>query len=234
MARVQGFSRGTRYISVPSPLLGSLIQDIHSMAELKCMLRVLGLVHQRRSQRLWITLEELMADTVLLNSLGQEPGGAQEAVRRGAMEAVKRGTLLQSHGQEEGPSQTMLFVNDEPGRQALARLGREEVVPDTQELPDGEVVAGPRSNIFSLYEENIGALTPLLVEELKEAEGTHPWSWIQEAFREAVRHNHRSWRYIARILERWAAEGKDDGEPGRHSQATDRKEYLRRYGHLTR
>ncbi|MEE8442810.1 MAG: DnaD domain protein [Dehalococcoidia bacterium] len=57
---------------------------------------------------------------------------------------------------------------------------------------------------------------------------------MQEAFREAVGHNRRSWRYIARILERWSTEGKDDGEPGRHSQAVDRKEYLRRYGHLAR
>ena len=66
-----------------------------------------------------------------------------------------------------------------------------------------------RPNIFVLYEQNIGPLTPLLAEELMEAEDTYPAAWIEDAFREAVELNKRSWRYIQRILERWAAEGKD-------------------------
>ena len=64
---------------------------------------------------------------------------------------------------------------------------------------------------------------------MKEAEQVYPYSWIEEAFREAATHNKRSWRYVARILERWAAEGKDYGEFGRHSKTIDAKEYLRRY-----
>ena len=234
MGGFPGFLRGSRYTPVPNPLLGHLLQDIHSVEELKCTLRVLGLVHQRRSRRLWVTLAELLADTVLCTALAHQPGGAAEAIRRGTMEAVERGTLLQSQRQGGDSSHLLLFVNDEPGRQALARIRREADWPETQELPDGEAATGPRPNIFSLYEENIGPLTPLLVEELKEAESAHPWPWIQDAFREAVSHNRRSWRYIARILERWATERKDDGESGRHSQTTDPKEYLRRYGHLAR
>ena len=226
MARFQGFPRGTRYTSVPNSLLGPLLQDIDSLAELKCTLRVLGLVQQRRSQRMWVGLAELMTDTVLLSGLAQEPGGAAEAISQGVAQAVERGTLLLSQ-------QQVLFINDEPGRQARARLQPGANVLQTQELPDGGPDAG-RPSIFSLYEEYIGPLTPLLAEELKEAESTHPWPWIQEAFKEAESLNHRSWRYIARILERWATEGKDDGEPGRYSQKTDPKEYLRRYGHLTR
>jgi DNA replication protein len=70
----------------------------------------------------------------------------------------------------------------------------------------------PAVNIFTLYEQNIGMITPMIAEELKEAEKLYPPRWIEEAFKEAVTLNKRSWRYIARILERWASEGKDSGE----------------------
>ena len=69
----------------------------------------------------------------------------------------------------------------------------------------------------------------ILAEELKEAEQNYPESWIEEAFNIAVKRNRRNWHYIEAILQRWATEGKNDGEPGRHPQKTDRKEYLKEY-----
>ena len=55
-----------------------------------------------------------------------------------------------------------------------------------------------------------------IVEELIEAEKTYSARWIEEAFREAVGNNKRNWRYIARILERWESEGKQNGTVGRY------------------
>jgi DnaD/phage-associated family protein len=69
----------------------------------------------------------------------------------------------------------------------------------------------PRPNIFQLYEDNIGLLSPILADELRDAEESYPASWIEDAFRIAVTKNARNWRYIRAILERWATEGKDDG-----------------------
>jgi hypothetical protein len=43
-----------------------------------------------------------------------------------------------------------------------------------------------RPNIFVLYEQNIGPLTPLLADELMEVEDTYPCSWIVDAFRDSV------------------------------------------------
>ncbi|MDO8750756.1 MAG: DnaD domain protein [Dehalococcoidia bacterium] len=228
MAQSQGFTRGARYTPVPLSLLGPLLQEIQSLSELKCTLRLLGLVHQRRSQRLWVTLAELLADPVLLNGLAGEPGGALQAIPQGITKAVDRGTLLQLTQRPGDPSHTLLLVNDEPGRQALAQLQTQANTPQSEMLPQGDSEQD-RPTIFSLYEENIGTLTPLLAEELQEAERSYPWPWIQEAFKEAVSLNRRSWRYIARILERWDTEGKDNGEPGRHTKKSDPKEYLRRY-----
>jgi len=93
----------------------------------------------------------------------------------------------------------------------------------------------PAVNIFSLYEQNIGMITPMIAEELKEAEKLYPPQWIEEAFKEAVALNKRSWRYIARILERWASEGKDSGEYKRNIKKDDPDKYIKgKYGHLVK
>jgi len=60
-----------------------------------------------------------------------------------------------------------------------------------------------RPNIFVLYEQNIGLLTPLIADQLKDAADQYPQEWIEAAFREAVQHNKRNWSYISAILRRW-------------------------------
>lgn len=65
-----------------------------------------------------------------------------------------------------------------------------------------------RPNIFVLYEQNIGLLSPLIAEELKEAADRYPAEWIEAAFREAVLYNKRNWKYIRAILRRWETEGR--------------------------
>ena len=219
------FPKGTKLVPVPAQALGPLLAEIDSLAELKCTLRLIGMVHQRRSKRLWVTAAEMENDAVLVDALAQEPEGSKQAIIKGVQLAVARGTLLEA----EQNNEKVLFLNDEPGRKALAGLG--EVVAEEPASSSQDV---DRPNIFVLYEENIGSLTPMLAEELKEAESVYPQSWIEDAFRIAVSSNQRKWRYIAGILKSWATEGKDDGEPRRHSQASDRKEYLRRYGYLAR
>jgi DnaD/phage-associated family protein len=90
-----------------------------------------------------------------------------------------------------------------------------------------------RSNIFNLYEQNIGMITPMMADELKEAEKRYPGSWIDQAFREAVALNKRSWRYISRILERWASEGKESGTHRKDYKENGPDKYVRgKYGHL--
>ncbi|HEX2912697.1 MAG TPA: DnaD domain protein [Chloroflexia bacterium] len=70
-------------------------------------------------------------------------------------------------------------------------------------------VRSQRPDIYTLYEQNIGPLTPILSERLREAEKTYPPALIEEAFAEAVNYNRRSWAYISRILENWATNGRE-------------------------
>jgi DNA replication protein len=65
-----------------------------------------------------------------------------------------------------------------------------------------------RPNIFVLYEQNIGLLSPLIADQLRDAADQYPPEWIEAAFREAVQHNKRKWSYISAILRRWETEGR--------------------------
>jgi DnaD/phage-associated family protein len=76
-----------------------------------------------------------------------------------------------------------------------------------------------------LYEQNIGALTPLLAERLQEAENEYPVAWIESAIEIAVANNVRKWRYVEAILEDWKTKGRDDQEDRRDLEET-RQRYL--------
>ena len=67
-------------------------------------------------------------------------------------------------------------------------------------------------SIFTAYEANIGALTPMIAEQLVEAENTYSPVWIVEAIQLAVLNNKRNWRYCETILKRWQEGGKDEGK----------------------
>ncbi|KKK52043.1 hypothetical protein LCGC14_3108910, partial [marine sediment metagenome] len=101
-------------------------------------------------------------------------------------------------------------------RRVAERLAGAELRLDE---PPPPAAATALPNIFALYEENIGAITPLIADELKDAEERYPPQWIEAAFREAVSLNKRSWRYIHSILRRWEAEGPDYEEAGRDPEA---------------
>lgn len=69
-----------------------------------------------------------------------------------------------------------------------------------------------QKNVFTLYESNIGPLTPIIADQLKDAENTYVFSWIEEAITLSVTNNKRNWRYCETILKRWKESGKDDGK----------------------
>lgn len=61
--------------------------------------------------------------------------------------------------------------------------------------------------ISMLYEENIGILTPLAADGLKDIAEKYPPGWFKEALREAIEAGVRKLTYIQAILERWRVEG---------------------------
>ena len=234
-----GFPRDVRYTPAPAPLFGPLLESIDDLVELKCTLRAIGLLHQARGRPRWLSEGDLLEDRTLLAALRRQDMPPREAVRSGMHQAVERGTFLCLALSADGPQERVYLLNDDAGRRATeALVGQGLAAPVTPPLTRDPGKDGPdqRPNIFILYEENIGMVTPLLSEEMKEAEQSYPARWIEEAFKVAVGRNRRSWRYIEATLRRWATEGKDDGEYRRHTEEDLGKEdllaYLRRRGRL--
>lgn len=219
-----GFPEGKQSSTpIPDLFFSEVLPDIDHLGELKVTLHVFWLLIQKKGERRYVSGEELAADRRLLNGLASPGVVPAEALRDALDRAVARRTLLRVTTGHDSGRRDWYFANSSKGRQAVDELLAGKWTPAEAGQP--VQLEAQRPNIFVLYEQNIGPLTPLLAEELMEAEDTYPASWIEDAFREAVELNKRSWRYIQRILERWAAEGKTD-ETSRRGDEGDRRRYI--------
>ena len=229
--RFPGFPARSHFTPLPNIFFSSLLPQIEDLSELKVTLHLFWVLYQRRGYPRFITYRELSADKTLMSSI---PTGA---LTQALEQAVKRGSILHLSLERDGEQEDIYFLNSDSDRRAIARIQSGELsLGGLSPKKETGVEAEERADIFALYEQNIGLLTPMIAEELKEAEKVYPASWIEAAFKEAVSSNKRSWKYIARILERWLAEGKDDGKPGgypKKESGTD-KYFKGRYGHLVR
>ena len=232
-----GFPRDTLYTPTPDPLFGQLLEEIQDLTELKVTLRGMWLLHHKRQGIRAIPLGEFLVDTVLLRGLSSEELGENpvEEIRRGLRQAVRRGTFL-VHG--NNPDEAAFVLNNDAGQRTLTRIKETGATPDAPGEAD-EAPESPRErpNIFALYEDTVGMLTPIVAERLKEAEQRYPPGWIREAFEIAALENKRNWQYISAILARWGSEGKghwtgggkEDGKPGRNSPQNQRGKYGQDY-----
>jgi len=223
----QGFPPRASYTPLPSLFFTLLVPAITDLAELKVTLHLFWLLSVRRTYPRFISLGELLRDSTLLESLKYGNATPESTLRRGLALARERGTFLRLALEVKAGAEELYFLNTERDRLAAARIRRGELDLGQLGVAAEEAPQPARPNIFALYEENVGMVTPLVVEELKEAEKTYPSSWIEEAFQEAVDLNRRNWRYIARILERWAREGRDGKDRGDTKKDIQPAKYLK-------
>lgn len=217
-----GFPEGRlRTINLPDVVFTELLPYIEDLDELKVTLLALRKLTQVRSDAApWFTVADLDNDPAVRQAL---PGDRVAKLEQALVLAVRRGALLQfGFTRADGTVEQRYFANSPRGRVAVQALQR----GDNLAL---ETVEQSRPNIFALYEQNIGPMTPMLSEELMEAEKTYPPEWIEEAIREAVERNVRNWRYIHAILEKWNTEGRH--EIDQRDRQRDGKTYIQgKYG----
>lgn len=232
-SRFDGFPSGElQYIAVPDLFFTGLTPLVDDLAEMKVLLHLVWL-RQRRGRQV-LTAAELVADETLTQSLCAVGGEPEAMLERGLQGAVARGGLLHARLETPDGAQDVYALNSEGGRRALeavrqGHLGVERVVVVDRPAPEA------RPNIFELYEDNIGLISPLLADELREAEATYPADWIEDAFRIALENNVRKWRYIQAILEGWATRGRGTDMDGRKTGSEKRwytdEEYERFFKH---
>jgi len=221
-----GFSSGKVDTTlIPNPFFSELLPSIDHLGELKVTLYSFWALGKKNGPFRYLQKGEMQQDPILLSALN-EPGVTPKESLEDALErAVARGTLLKVILTFAKGEETFYFLNSAKGRTAIKAIedGKWEPSGD-QEAPIKLDIELP--NIFTLYEQNIGHLTPMIADILRDTEATYPQSWIEEAIQIAVQNNVRKWSYISAILEDWQNRGKDAREDRGDTEKARRK-YLK-------
>jgi DNA replication protein len=214
-----GFPDGKlRSVPMPEPFFTELLPLVDHLAELKVTLYAVWCLSLKPGTYRFVQRADFAEDDLFMGGLSASPRQAEEALDDALERAEARGTLLRVIVEDAEAERHLYFLNTAKGREALDKLTRGEWRPESF---DGAVfrLSQMRSNVFTLYEQNIGALTPMISEELRDLAETYPAQWIEDAIRVAVKNNVRRLKYILAVLERMRAEGRyehaaqDTGEP---------------------
>ncbi|MFH1775532.1 MAG: DnaD domain protein [Chloroflexota bacterium] len=236
MKQFGGFPAKMEFTPVPNLFFSSLLAGIDDMGELKTTLHLFEVLYRKRGYPRFISYGELCRHRALMNSLKGPDLSAEEVLRGSLGLAVRRGTVLHLVVDRDGAAADIYFLNTEESRGAIARIQSGELELKGLRPRGAYVELGEEPDIFTLYEQNVGMITPMIAEELCEAEKLYPVGWIRDAIKEAVSLNKRNWRYIARILESWSSQGRADGTHRRDTaQKQDPDKYIKgKYGHMVR
>lgn len=207
-------------VRVPKTFFTNVLKQIDDLQQLRLLLYLFWQAEEQQAIVRHVRWEDLAADPALLALMGDEDG-----LRLTLQGLVDRGLVL--NAEIKYLAETYYFLNTPQGRAAVQAIESGEWQGSQQDrqpihLPD------ETPNIFQLYEDNIGVITPMMAEILKEDEKTYPASWIKEAIQIAVARNVRTWSYVQGILKRWHKEGRDN-EQNRRDDSQDPERYRRRW-----
>ncbi|MDH5695874.1 MAG: DnaD domain protein [Dehalococcoidia bacterium] len=235
MKQFTGFPAKMQFTPLPNFFFSTLLPQISDIAELKTTLHIFWALYRKRGYPRFITYRELLGNKSLMSSFKGATKPPDEVLRHALEMATKRGTILHMILDRDGMPEDIYFLNTESDRQVMAKIQNGELSLSGLKAKEPAYIEEELPDIFTLYEQNIGMLTPMIADELRDAERLYPETWIRDAIKEAVSLNKRNWRYIAKILERWTTEGRSDGTYRRDFKKTDPDKYIKgKYGHMVR
>jgi len=171
MASFSGFPPGkVKFTSIPAPFFTELLPQIDDLGELKVTLYVFWRLDRMEGTFRYLQESDFINDKKFLESLGKT---GKRTLRDSLKRCVQRGTLLESKIELEGELRKFYFLNTPRGQAAISAIKAGAWKPSGDPAYPLEL-AGERPNIFRLYEENIGALTPMIADTLREAEENYP------------------------------------------------------------
>jgi DNA replication protein len=224
MARFNGFPPGKSHLTpLPAAFFSELLPEIDHLGELKVSLYAFWFLDRLEGDIRYLGLEDFSGDKLLMESLDRDPDRAQALLLESLERAVQRGTLLKAGPPGGDPGDGLYFLNSPRGRAAVKALLEKRWSPDRLERGSLSLEV-ERPNVYGLYEQNIGPLTPMIAETLREAERIYPPEWIEEAIRAAVENNVRRWRYVEAILKSRLEKEHDEANRGKSQK--DRRRYV--------
>ena len=182
-----GFSDKETFIQIPDLFFRDLLNEISDLDELKVSLYAMWRFEHMEGRARFLREQEF-------SKVVPHPAPALE-------KAISRGILIRAQNE----SAALYFLNSPRGRAAARTFAKGLVKAPKGFTPSAEPLERP--NIFKMYEENIGPLTPIIADALKDAEKTYKPEWVAEALEVAVKNNKRNWKYVEAILRRWKEEG---------------------------
>lgn len=224
MKPFDGFSDGkARLVPIPSSFFTELLPGIQDLAELKLILYFMWRLDHLEGTFRSLSRSDLAEDELFMQGLADPDADPQLALDGALERLVQRKALLKAEMTAGDAPAAYYFLNSPKGRAALEAIRQGKWRP-SREARQVVSLSQERPNIFRLYEENIGPLTPLLADSLRDAEQEYPAVWIEDAMRIAVKNNVRRWVYIDAILRSWKEGGRD--EQNRRDPQKDYRKYL--------
>jgi len=210
-------------IHLSGNFLTEVISKIDDVLQIKVLLFSIWLAEQSGDMANPLCLADFYTYPEFTQQLGNTAPEIRENLLKALYANLDAGFFITADA-EKIESGFAFFLNSDRGEQALHLQGSQQYssIEIKQNYPN-------QKGLVRLYEENIGPLTPLIAEMLKDAESEYPEQWLQEAIQIAVANNVRKWSYIEAILKSWKEEGRD-GRDQRHAEE-DYKQYTQgKYG----
>ena len=220
-----GFPEGKMHFTgIPDLFFRTLLPEIDHLGELKTTIYAFRLLHRMEGAFRYLRRENFSQDQVFMRGLAEDHEQAGKILDQALSLCIERKTFLRTSIELETGHQDLYFLNSPKGRAAILAVEAGE----WRHSGDADAPVEPipqAANIYILYEENIGPLTPMIADTLQEAEQSYPYAWIEEAVRIAVENNVRRWTYVEAILKRWQEGGRDERTDRRDTEK-DRRRYV--------
>jgi len=222
MKPFEGFqNENNKSIPIPVQFFTDLLPEIDHLGELKLALYLFWRLEQMDRGFHYFRRQDFIQDKQFFESQGEPTQDTIASIDQSLEQAIKRGWLLEAQVKLKN-TEILYFLNTPRGKAAVQAIQRGEWRPTGDDnIPISISVETP--NIYRLYEEHIGPLTPMLADTLRQAEQEFPPLWIEEAIRIAVENNVRNWRYVSAILKRWKDEGKDERNDRQDTEKSRRR-----------
>jgi DnaD/phage-associated family protein len=225
MNEFNGFPEGNMHFTgIPDLFFSALLPDIEHLGELKITIYAFRLLHRMEGTFRYLRRENFSQDEAFMHGLAHDPAQAEIILDEALSLCITRKTFLRTTIESDAGSLDLYFLNSPKGRAALQAVEAGEWRHAGDADAPVELIPQP-PNIYNLYEENIGPLTPMIADTLEEAEQSYPYSWIEQAVRIAAENNVRRWTYVEAILKRWQEGGRDERTDRRDTEK-DRRRYV--------